>query len=127
MDLLAMTKPLKPIKGQRLVDWLQRFLIANSDQLDQWSGKFTEVITAKAVAIYRKRGLIEEHEVEKARFSVLVNAAYRAKPCQPPQVAIGAAETVMEVATSNSPTPRRRRRVGPAANSGDEFAEVEEN
>jgi len=78
MDLLKTTRQLKPIKGQRLAAWLVRFLTASPDQLDQWSGRFTEVITAKAVAILRKRGVIEEHELCDARFLQLVNAAYRA-------------------------------------------------
>ena len=79
MDLLKMTRELKPIKGQRLAAWLSRFLIANPDQLDVWSGRFTEVVTAKAVAIYRRRGLIEEHEANQSRFGSLVNAMYRAQ------------------------------------------------
>jgi len=78
MDLLKITKSLKPVKGQRLTAWLQRFLIAPPDQLAQWHGTFTEVTTAKVVEIYRRRGVVEEHEVNQSRFGLLVNAAYRA-------------------------------------------------
>lgn len=88
MDLLKTVRALKPVRGQRMSDWLQRFLVAPPDQLDQWSGRFTEVVTAKAVAIYRKRGVLEEHEAQRdARFAVLVNACYRA-------MAFSAEETV---------------------------------
>jgi len=83
MDLLKMTSQLKPIKGQRLVKWLERFLTAHPDQLDQWSGHFTEVVTAKAIAIYRRRGVIEEFEVNQSRFGLLVNACYRAPALKP--------------------------------------------
>ncbi|PIP33841.1 hypothetical protein COX22_02205 [Candidatus Falkowbacteria bacterium CG23_combo_of_CG06-09_8_20_14_all_49_15] len=83
MDLQKITKELKPVKGQRLSAWLMRFLVAHPDQLDQWAGKFTEVVTAKAIAIYRRRGVIEEHEVNQARFSSLVNACYRAPVFKP--------------------------------------------
>ena len=83
MDLLKMTSQLKPVKGQRLVKWLERFLTAHPDQLDQWAGKFTEVVTAKVVAIYRRRGMIEEHEANQARFGSLVNACYRAPVHKP--------------------------------------------
>jgi len=83
MDLTKMTKGLKPVKGQRLSAWLGRFLVAQPDQLDQWSGKFTEVVTAKAIAIYRRRGVVEEHELNCTRFSQLVNAAYRAPVLKP--------------------------------------------
>lgn len=79
MDLLKMTSQLKPVKGQRLAKWLERFLVAHPDQLSKWSGTFTEVVTAKAIAIYRRRGVIEEHEANQARFGSLVNACYRAK------------------------------------------------
>jgi hypothetical protein len=89
MDILAMTKGLKPVKGQRLSAWLDRFLTAHPDQLDTWSGRFTEVVTAKAVAIYRKRGVVEEHEAQKARFSVLVNAMYRARVYSPEATSAG--------------------------------------
>jgi hypothetical protein len=83
MDLLKITKELKPIKGQRLAKWLERFLIAQPDQLDKWSGHFTEVVTAKAIAIYRRRGVIEEYEVNQSRFGYLVNACYRAPVFRP--------------------------------------------
>ena len=79
MNLLEITKKLKPVKGQRLINWLNRFLIASPDQLSQWSGHFTEVTTAKTVEILRRRGVIEEHEANKARFGLLLNACYRAK------------------------------------------------
>lgn len=82
MDLFATARKLKPVRGQRLAVWLGRFLAAPPDQLDQWSGRFTEVTTAKVVAIYRKRGVIEEHEVADARFNELVQACYRA-PARP--------------------------------------------
>jgi hypothetical protein len=94
MDLLRMTKELKPVKGQRLSQWLERFLTAHPDQLDTWSGRFTEVVTAKAVAIYRKRGVVEEHEVQKTRFSVLVNAAYRARVYTPEATPAGGTTSV---------------------------------
>jgi hypothetical protein len=77
MDLHKMTSQLKPVKGQRLAKWLERFLVASPDQLDQWSGHFTEVVTAKAIAIYRRRGVIEEHEANNALFGRLVNSCYR--------------------------------------------------
>jgi hypothetical protein len=83
MDLLEMTAGLKPVKGQRLAKWMERFLTAHPDQLDQWSGKFTEVVTAKAVAIYRRRGVVEEHEMNRVRFGSLVNAVYRAPVWKP--------------------------------------------
>ena len=83
MDLLKMTSQLKPIKGQRLVKWLERFLTAHPDQLEPWSGHFTEVVTAKAIAIYRRRGVIEEFEVNQSRFGLLVNACYRAPALKP--------------------------------------------
>ena len=69
----------KPIKGQRLSDWLKRFLTAPKSDLAKWSGTFTEVTTAKVVEIYRKRGVIEEHEFDQTLFGQLVNAAYRAE------------------------------------------------
>ena len=78
MGLLKMTKSLKPINGQRLASWLQRFLIVHPDQLSQWHGTWTEVNTAKVVEIYRRRGTIEEYEVDQSRFGLLVNAMYRA-------------------------------------------------
>jgi hypothetical protein len=83
MDLQKMTKSLKPVKGQRLAKWLERFLIAHPDQLDKWSGHFTEVVTAKAIAIYRRRGLMEEYEANNALFGRLVNACYRAPVIRP--------------------------------------------
>lgn len=83
MELLKMARQLKPLRGQRLADWLKRFLTASPDQLDNWSGKFTEIITAKAVAILRKRGLVDEHEANQILFGRLVNAAYRAPVYKP--------------------------------------------
>lgn len=82
-DLAAIAKSLKPVKGQRLAAWLQRFLAADPDQLARWSGQFTEVTAAKTVEIYRRRGVIEEHEAQQARFGLLVNAVYRLTPYQP--------------------------------------------
>ena len=82
-DLTAIAKSLKPVKGQRLAAWLQRFLIATPNQLSGWTGKFTEVTTAKAIEIYRRRGVIEEHEAQQARFGLLVNAIYRLEPYKP--------------------------------------------
>ena len=84
MDLLKVTKSLKPVKGQRLADWLQRFLVAPANQLDKWQGRWTEVNTAKVVEIYRHRGLIDEHEANQARFGSLLNACYRAKALDDP-------------------------------------------
>ena len=78
MDLLKMTKSLKSIKGQRLASWLQRFLVARPENLSRWTGTWTEVNTAKVVEILRKRGVIEEHEMDQSRFGLLVNACYRA-------------------------------------------------
>ncbi len=66
------------MKGQRLAIWLTRFLTATPDQLASWKGTFTEVTTAKVVEIYRKRGVVEEHEVIQSRFGLLQNAIYRA-------------------------------------------------
>ena len=106
MDLLKITGSLKPVKGQRLADWLARFLIAQPDQLDNWSGRFTEVVTAKAVAIYRKRGLIEEHEAATARFATLVNACYRAQVFPPPTQAAASGGD----APQNQESSRRRNR-----------------
>ena len=83
MDLLNMTKSLKPVKGQRLADWMKRFLSADPRQLAQWHGSWTEVNTAKVVEILRKRGVVEEHEVDQSRFGLLVNACYRAPVYQP--------------------------------------------
>ncbi|MFH1890829.1 MAG: hypothetical protein ABIJ91_04685 [Candidatus Kuenenbacteria bacterium] len=83
MDIVKIVKACKPVKGQRLSAWLNRFLTATPDKLDQWSGKFTEVVTAKAVAIYRRRGVLEEHEANQSRFGLVVNACYRAKVFNP--------------------------------------------
>lgn len=77
-DLTLKARKLKPIKGQRLADWLKRFLLATPGQLSSWKGTFTEVTTAKVVEILRKRGCIEEHEVNDSRFRSLQNAIYRA-------------------------------------------------
>ena len=78
MDLSKMIKSLKPVKGQRLADWLRRFLVADPRQLTQWHGSWTEVNTAKVVEILRKRGVVEEHEANDVLFGRLVNACYRA-------------------------------------------------
>lgn len=83
MNLTELAKKLKPVKGQRLDGWLKRFLIASPDQLASWNGTFTEVTTAKVVEIYRRRGVIEEHEANEALFERLVNAAYRVKVFAP--------------------------------------------
>lgn len=83
MDLLKITKSLRPIKGQRLADWLSRFLTAPPENLAQWQGNFTEVITAKAVDILRRRGVVEEHEASQKYFGSLLNAAYRAPVFDP--------------------------------------------
>jgi len=83
LDLRQLVSRLKPIKGQRVVKWLERFLTAHPDQLDQWSGHFTEVVTAKAIAIYRRRGVVEEYEANVALFGRLVNAAYGAQIYKP--------------------------------------------
>lgn len=77
------TAGLKPVKGQKLGQWLQRFLVADPKQLDSWRGTFTEVITAKVVAILRKRGSIEELEEQKNSFSRLMNCAYQCDVFQP--------------------------------------------
>jgi len=77
MDLLAISKCLKPVRGQRLADWLQRFLVAPPDQLSRWSGNFTEVTTAKVVEILRRRGVVEEQETRTEQFGILLNACYR--------------------------------------------------
>jgi len=84
MDLHAMAKKLKPVKGQRLAAWLDRFLQSDPAQLAQWQGKFTEVITAKAVDVLRRRGVIEEHEVKQESFACLVQATYRAPAMREP-------------------------------------------
>jgi hypothetical protein len=78
MEIAKMVKSLKPIKGQRLSDWLERFLTAHLDHLSRWQGTWTEVNTAKVVEILRKRGCIEEHELNWSRFGQIVNACYRA-------------------------------------------------
>lgn len=78
MDLLETAKKLKPIKGQRLAAWLDRFLQADPAALSQWTGTWTEVNTAKAVEILRRRGVIEEHEAKQEVFACLVQATYRA-------------------------------------------------
>ncbi len=74
---MEMVRSLKSVKGQRLTTWLTRFLTASPEQLASWSGNFTEVTTAKVVEIYRRRGVIDEHEAQQARFGELVNACYR--------------------------------------------------
>jgi len=76
-DLSSRARKLKPLKGQTLAGWLQRFLIADPENLSRWTGTFTEVTTAKVVEIYRKRGCIEEHEANQSRFGMLQNAIYR--------------------------------------------------
>ncbi|MBP9751831.1 MAG: hypothetical protein KBD19_03160 [Candidatus Moranbacteria bacterium] len=125
MDLLKLTSQLKPIKGQRLEQWLNRFLVTPPDQLDQWSGTFTEVITAKAVAIYRKRGIIEEHEAATARFAVLVNACYRAKVFQPAHQK-GGEEKAARGETSPVQRDSSAQQQSVVAPDQDEFVEVEE-
>ncbi|OGG52467.1 hypothetical protein A3H16_04095 [Candidatus Kaiserbacteria bacterium RIFCSPLOWO2_12_FULL_53_8] len=84
-DITAIAKSLKPVKGGRLAVWLQRFLSATPDQLSGWKGTFTEVTTAKAVEIYRRRGVIDEHEAQQARFKMLTTAIYRLEPYKPEQ------------------------------------------
>lgn len=101
MDLLKITKSLKPVKGQRLADWLGRFLTAPQENLAQWQGKFTEVITAKAVEILRKRGIVEEHEASQQYFGSLLNAAYRAPVFDPLRSAL----------SSNNSGPRQEAEV----------------
>lgn len=76
-DLASKVRKMKPIKGQNLTGWLTRFLTATPEQLSSWKGTFTEVTTAKVVEILRKRGCIEEHEVNQSRFGVLQNCIYR--------------------------------------------------
>lgn len=93
MDLLAIAKQLKPVRGQRLASWLQRFLVAPADNLDEWQGRWTEVTTAKVVEIYRHRGLIEEAEADTIRFSQLVNACYRTQVFVPPSNQAAGSET----------------------------------
>ena len=95
LDLHKLVRHLKPVKGQKLAKWLERFLTVHPDQLDQWSGHFTEVVTAKAIAIYRRRGVIEEYEANNALFGHLVNAAYRAKVYKP--------EVEMKITISGEP------------------------
>lgn len=68
----------KPVKGQPLASWLNRFFLATPEQLSSWKGTFTEVTTAKVVEIYRKRGCTEEHTANQTRFGLLQNAVYRA-------------------------------------------------
>ena len=77
-DLFQKIRKLKPVKGQRLASWLNRFLIAPPDRLSSWKGTFTEVTTAKVVEIYRKRGVVDEHEANQKQFGLLQNALYRA-------------------------------------------------
>lgn len=81
MDLVATAHQLKPVRGQRLAEWLRRFLAARPEDLSRWTGSWTEVNAAKAVEILRKRGVVEEYEVADARFGELVNAVYRAPAC----------------------------------------------
>jgi len=106
MDLLKITRSLKPVKGQRLADWLQRFLVIPTESLSKWHGSFTEVTTAKVVEIFRKRGVIEEHEVNQARFGCLVNACYRAQVFMPP---IQAASVSGDETPQTEPSRRRDR------------------
>lgn len=94
MDLLEMTKKIKPVKGQRLSNWLNRFLVAHPDQLAKWSGTWTEVNTAKVVEILRKRGVVEEYEADQSRFGLLVNACYRAPVYKPAEGDKGAQSSV---------------------------------
>ena len=93
MDLKKITSQLKPVKGQRLAKWLERFLVAPPDQLDKWSGTFTEVVTAKAIAIYRRRGVVEEHELNNVRFGQLISACYRTGVYKP-EVSAGGSSPV---------------------------------
>ncbi len=86
IDLVALARAQKPVRGQRLSAWLQRFLAADADQLARWQGNFTEVTTAKVVEIYRRRGLLEEPEAQQERFAELVNACYRLQPYRPEAV-----------------------------------------
>lgn len=77
-ELTSKVRNMKPIKGQSVADWLNRFLIAPSEQLSSWKGTFTEVTTAKVVEILRRRGCVEEHTMNQSRFGSLQNAVYRA-------------------------------------------------
>jgi hypothetical protein len=76
--LTEMINQCSPVRGQRLAKWLERFLLAHPDQLSRWNGTFTEVMTAKTVHIFRKRGVVEEYEVNRSHYDCFVNAAYRA-------------------------------------------------
>jgi len=80
MSLIKQIQNLKPIRGTRLVDWLKRFLTAPMEDLSNWKGTFTEVMTAKVVSILLKRGVIEELECREQTFSKVMNAMHRAKP-----------------------------------------------
>lgn len=105
MDILQIVRSLAPVKGRRLTEYLQRFLLATPDALAQWQGKFTEVVTAKAVDILRRRGVMEELEVRQDNFGVLVNAVYRA-----PAVRAGANGDIGQDEEQEVPRPRRERR-----------------
>lgn len=117
MDLMQTVRSLPPVKGRRLTDYLNRFLLATPDALSQWQGKFTEVITAKAVDILRRRGIVEELEVKQDNFGVLLNAVYRA-----PAIKAGAIiriqqevervslDDVMPEEFTDTPRQRRERR-----------------
>jgi len=92
MDILTAVRALPAVRGQRLAAWLERFLVADPAQLDNWTGKFTEVITAKAVAIFRKRGVIEEVEADRSKFNRLLTIAQRL-PAYKPEVVMAASPT----------------------------------
>ena len=77
-DLTSKIRKMKSVKGQSLIKWLERFLVATPEQLSSWKGTFTEVTTAKVVEILRKRGCVEEHSINQSRFGLLQNAIYRA-------------------------------------------------
>lgn len=87
MDVLATVRALPAVRGQRLAAWLERFLVADLAQLDNWVGKFTEVMTAKAVAILRKRGVVEEVEADRHKFDRLLTIAQRL-PAYKPEIAV---------------------------------------
>lgn len=89
MDILATVRALPAVRGQRLSAWLERFLVADPAQLDNWVGKFTEVMTAKAVAILRKRGVLEEAEADRRKFDRLLTIAQRL-PAYKPEVVMAA-------------------------------------
>lgn len=87
IDVLTTVRALPVVRGQRLAAWLERFLVADPASLGNWVGKFTEVTTAKVVAILRKRGVVEEVECDRNKFARLLTIAQRLPVYKPEEYA----------------------------------------